>query len=58
MLLQVTGRAQEADTAIQTMLREAPNPEAYDRAAELYQMFGRPDRAAAVRAEARKRFGE
>jgi hypothetical protein len=39
------------------MLRAAPNPDAYGRAADLYQMFGRPDRAAAVRAEARARFG-
>ena len=43
---------------IQAMLRTSPNPEAYARAAELYQMFGQPDRASAVRAQARQRFGK
>jgi arylsulfatase A-like enzyme/thioredoxin-like negative regulator of GroEL len=57
MLFQVTGRLQDADGMIQAMLRTSPNPEAYARAAELYQMFGRPDRASAVRAQARERFG-
>lgn len=58
MLFQVTGRLQEADELIQTMLRVTPSPEAYARAAELYQMFGRPDRATTVRAQARARFGK
>jgi arylsulfatase A-like enzyme/Flp pilus assembly protein TadD len=58
MLFQVTDRPQDADGMIQAMLRAAPNPESYARAAELYQMFGRPDRAAAVRAQARARFGK
>ncbi len=57
MLYQVTDRAPEADRVIQDMLKVAPNPDAYGRAADLYQMFGRPDRAAAVRADARARFG-
>ncbi len=57
MLFQVTGRLQEADSMIQAMLKTSPNPEAYARAVELYQMFGRPERAAAVRAQARERFG-
>ena len=57
MLYQVTGRPKDADGMIQAMLRTSPNPEAYARAAELYQMFGQPGRAAAVRAQARERFG-
>ncbi len=57
MLYQATDRPVEAERAIQEMLRAAPNPDAYNRAADLYQMFGRPDRAVAVRAEARTRFG-
>jgi tetratricopeptide (TPR) repeat protein len=57
MLCQVTGRADEADRVIRQMLRSAPNPDAFGRAAELYRLFGRPDREAAVRADARARFG-
>lgn len=58
MLCQATGRADEADRVIQQMLKTAPSPDAYGRAADLYRMFGRPDREAAVRAEARGRFGK
>ena len=58
MLYQVTSRTQEADAAIQTMLRSSPSPESYARAAELYQMFGRSDRASQVREQARARFGK
>ena len=57
MLYQATDRQAEAERAIQEMLRVAPNPPAYERAESLYRMFGRPDRADAVRAEARARFG-
>lgn len=57
MLCQVTGRSDEADRVIQQMLKVAPTPDAYGRAAELYRMFGRSDREAAVRAESRARFG-
>jgi tetratricopeptide (TPR) repeat protein len=56
MLCQATGRADEADRVLQQMLKTAPSPDAYGRAADLYRMFDRPDREAAVRAEARARF--
>ncbi|HYN10208.1 MAG TPA: sulfatase-like hydrolase/transferase [Vicinamibacterales bacterium] len=57
MLYQSVGRPADAERVIQDMLRSSPNPEAYDRAENLWRMFGRSDRAAAVRAEAAKRFG-
>lgn len=57
MLYQAMERPADADRSIQEMLRVAPNPPAYERAESLYRMFGRPDRADAVRAEARARFG-
>jgi tetratricopeptide (TPR) repeat protein len=57
MLLQSLNRSADAERVIEDMLRTSPNPDAYERAASLWKMFGRPDRAAAVRAEARKRFG-
>ena len=58
LLYQVTERRDDAERVIQTMLKVAPNPDSYGRAAELYQMFGQPERAAAVRAEGRARFGK
>ena len=52
MLYRATGRTAEAEQAIATMLRTSPTPEAYDLAAQLWTMFGEPQKAAAVRAEA------
>jgi tetratricopeptide (TPR) repeat protein len=57
MLYQAMDRPAEAERVIQDMLRVTPNPPAYTRAEELYRMFGRTDRADAVRADARARFG-
>jgi tetratricopeptide (TPR) repeat protein len=57
MLLQSMNRPADAERVIDDMLRVSPNPTAYERAESLWKMFGRQDRAAAVRAEARKRFG-
>jgi arylsulfatase A-like enzyme/Flp pilus assembly protein TadD len=57
MLLQSLNRPDDAARVIDDMLRISPNPAAYERAESLWKMFGRPDRAAAVRADARKRFG-
>jgi arylsulfatase A-like enzyme len=57
MLYQAMDRPAEAERAIEDMLRVTPNPPAYQRAEELYRMFGRLDRADAVRADARARFG-
>jgi arylsulfatase A-like enzyme/Flp pilus assembly protein TadD len=56
MLYQATERAAEADRVLQDMVRAATAPQHFARAAELYAMFGRPDRAAEVRAAMRKRF--
>jgi tetratricopeptide (TPR) repeat protein len=57
MLYAATGREADVERAIDEMLTVSPGPATYDRAAELWQMFGRPDRAAAVRNERRTRFG-
>jgi tetratricopeptide (TPR) repeat protein len=56
MLYRAMGREQASDAAIETMLREAPSAESYRLAAELWTMFGQPQRAARTRAEAQKRF--
>jgi len=58
LLYKSMGRAEEAERTIQEMLQVSPNPTAYDRAEYLYRLFGQPDRAAAVHAEARARFGK
>jgi hypothetical protein len=55
MLYRATGRDAEAEQAIATMLRTSPTPEAYDLAAQLWTMFGEPQKAAAVKAEAVRR---
>jgi hypothetical protein len=55
MLLRATGRDAESEQAIATMLQTSPTPEAYDLAAQLWTMFGDPQKAAAVRAEAARR---
>lgn len=58
MLYQATDRADQADTAIADLLRTTPTPDAYALAARLYTMFGNPQQANAVRAEARRAFTE
>lgn len=55
MLYRATGRVAESDRAIAELLRSAPTREGYELAAQLWTMFGRLDRAAAMRAEASKR---
>lgn len=57
MLYQSMERPADADRVLQEMLRVSANPQAYERAESIYRMFARPDRAAAVQAEARRRFG-
>jgi arylsulfatase A-like enzyme/Flp pilus assembly protein TadD len=57
MLYQATGRTDQVAAVIDQMLKTAPSPATYDTAAQLWQMFGEPDRAAAVRAAAKARFG-
>lgn len=54
MLYAATGRMNDVEQVLSDMLTVSPAPATYARAAELWQMFGRPDRAAAIRAKARK----
>jgi arylsulfatase A-like enzyme/Tfp pilus assembly protein PilF len=56
MLYRATGRDAQSEGAIAAMLRAAPTPEAYNLAAQLWTMFGEPQRAAAARAEAARRL--
>jgi choline-sulfatase len=58
MLYQATGRADLAAAAIGDMLRITPTPESYALAARLWTMFGNPQQANAVRAEARRAFAD
>ncbi len=58
MLYAANNRADEADKVIADLLRIAPSPASYGQAAQLFDMFGQPDRAAAVRAEAKAKFGK
>jgi hypothetical protein len=58
MLYQATGRADLADQAIADMLRLTPTQDSYALAARLYTMFGNPQQANAVRAEARRAAAE
>jgi tetratricopeptide (TPR) repeat protein len=47
-----SGRADEADEVLTTMLRVSPTPEAFAAASRLWTTFGNPTQAAAARAEA------
>ncbi len=55
MLYRATGRASDSDQAIADLVRYSPTPEAYSVAAELWTMFGEPQKAAAARAESSRR---
>ena len=57
LLYQATGKTDRVERIIDDMMRVAPSPRTYETAAELWRIFGHPDRAAAVRAAARSRFG-
>ncbi len=57
MLYAATDRIALAERALNDLLRVAPSPDSYTAAADLFTMFGLPARAAAVREEARTRFG-
>lgn len=57
MLYATTNRPDEVERVIADMIKASPSPAAYQTAAQLWDMFGRSDRAAAVRAEARAKFG-
>ena len=54
MLYRATGRDRESEEAIAALVRNSPSAEAYDLAAQLWTMFGEPQRAAAARAEANR----
>lgn len=56
LLYQSTGRPDEAERALEAMLRLSPSQAAYDTAARVWRMFGRPDRAAAVEAASKAKF--
>ncbi|MFI5177384.1 MAG: sulfatase-like hydrolase/transferase [Vicinamibacterales bacterium] len=57
MLYASTNRPDDVERVIADMLKVSPSPAAYQAAAQLWDMFGQTDRAAAVRAEARAKFG-
>jgi choline-sulfatase len=56
MLYQSMGRPADAERVLDDLVREVPTRDAYETAASVWRMFGRPERAAAVEAEARRRF--
>ena len=55
LLYQSTGREAEAEQALTDLVRDVPSPEAARTAANVWRMFGHPDRAAAADADARRR---
>ena len=57
MVFQAGGRSDDAARAIADMLRVTPTPESYALAARLWTMFGSARQADAVRADARRLFG-
>ena len=54
MLYQAMGRTAEAESTLDTLVRDVPSRDASDTAARVWRMFGRPDKAAAVDATARR----
>ena len=58
MLYQATERTDAAAAAIADMLRITPTPESYALASRLWTMFGNRRQAEAVRADARRTFGD
>jgi tetratricopeptide (TPR) repeat protein len=51
MLYAATGRPREAEAAVEEIMKISPTPEGFGMAAQLWTMFGRPDRAAAARSK-------
>ena len=56
MLYAATNHPDRVAAVIDEMLAVSPSPAAYARAAQLWDMFGQPARAKAVRADAAARF--
>jgi len=54
MLYQAMGRSSQAERVLDALIREVPSPEGFATTARVWRMFGRPERAAAVDAEARR----
>ncbi|MDE3154561.1 MAG: sulfatase-like hydrolase/transferase [Acidobacteriota bacterium] len=57
MLYRAAGNDAASEQSIQALLTASPLPESYATAAKLLTVFGEPQKAAAVREEARRRFG-
>ena len=55
MLFKATGRDAEAARMVEDIVRLSPTPEGLDTAAQLWTMFGEPDRANALRKRMRQR---
>ncbi|HJR61100.1 MAG TPA: sulfatase-like hydrolase/transferase [Vicinamibacterales bacterium] len=55
MMYRATGRDREAEQAIAELVQQVPTAEGLDVAAQLWTMFGEPDRAARLRAGRRPR---
>lgn len=55
MLYAATGRPREAEAALDELVRRSPTPAGYGMAAQLWTMFGRPDKAAEMRSRMRVR---
>lgn len=58
MLYQSQGESEAAARAVDELIEAAPTPDGYRLAAQLWEMFGGRRRAAEVRAEAVRRFGD
>ena len=58
MLYQSTERPDDAERVLTDMTRATPTPESYAQAARLWKLFGNRRQADAVRAEARRTFGD
>ena len=58
MLYQAGGKPDAAAKVLADMMRLSPTPDSYALAARLYAMFGDRKQADAVRAEARRTFGD
>ena len=58
MLYEAAGNAQGTQRVVANMLASSPTPSTYASAADLWRVLGHPDRAAAVAAASRARFGQ
>jgi arylsulfatase A-like enzyme/predicted Zn-dependent protease len=54
MLYQSTGRTDAAERELDDLVRGVPSPDAFDTAARLWRLFGRPDRASEVETLAKR----